>query len=528
MTGKQEINKKITDNTENFVTQDNGIISGYASVFDVADAYNDVVQKGAFSKAVNQFNHGKKPKLLWQHDINSPIGTIEKMYEDDHGLFIEAKLLLDLPSVRDIYCLLKNQAINGFSIGYRINKKFNQYGKQLLVDVDLLEISIVTFPACELATVSNVKSKGEIMDKNIQNMMNELNDNINDYLQSNDKKMEEIKKNIQAMPLSGNTKNDTCNRGFDEFIRSGIEEFSKKSLHSSEENGALLLPQELIEKIDKKLSYLSPMRAISKHLTVSGNSVEILVDIKNLDAGWSGKDDEPREETDTPELRKILIPVHEIYARPKASQQLLDDAKIDVEQWLINKIAEKFATLENIAFINGVGNDKPHGFLKYPSSPKEKRDFGTLQHFSTGAKGKFIDNETAFNVLIDMSCSIKPIYVKNAKWIMSRSALSEIRKLKNMEGLSLWQPSLSESTPSTLLGYPVIIDDDMPALQAGEESISIAFGDFSAGYQIVDRQELSILRDPYTSKPFVEFYSTKRTGGGVIDFDAIKLLKFSE
>jgi HK97 family phage major capsid protein len=151
-----------------------------------------------------------------------------------------------------------------------------------------------------------------------------------------------------------------------------------------------------------------------------------------------------------------------------------------------------------------------------------------LQHFITGANGAFADDESAVNVLIDMVCSLKPIYVKNAKWIMSRSALALVRKLKSADGTYLWQPSLSQSAPSTLLGYPVIIDDDMPAIQADTASTSIAFGDFLSGYQIVDRQGLRILRDPYTSKPFVEFYATKRTGGAVVDYDAIKLLKFEE
>ena len=245
------------------------------------------------------------------------------------------------------------------------------------------------------------------------------------------------------------------------------------------------------------------------------------------DAGWTSENEE-RIETDSPEVKKIKIPVYELYAKPKANQHLLDDSEIDVEEWLIDKIAEKFASLEDSAFINGDGTSKPHGFLKYSSNSDENRTFGILQHFLTGAKGKFVDNDSALNILIDMVCSIKPIYVKNAKWIMSRSALSEIRKIKNGDSLPIWAPSIADATPSTLLGYPVIIDDNMPALVNGQESTSVAFGDFSSGYQIVERQGLSILRDPYTSKPFVEFYASKRVGGDVIDFDAIKLLKFDE
>lgn len=520
--------KESSTDINRFSAHDDGIISGYASVFNVTDAYNDVVQKGAFTDAVAMFNDGKKPKLLWQHDVHYPIGIIEEMREDDYGLFIKARLLLELPQVKDIYCLLKNNAINGFSIGYRIKEKFNQNGKQILSKINLLEISIVTFPACESAVVSNVKNIGENkMNTEIQNEINKLNTNINDYIQSSNKKIAEIHRNIigKNMPLSGNI-TDCSSKDFEDYIRAGIDNLSKKSLSESDEHGALLLPQEIIDRISEKIKYLSPMRAISRVMTVSGNSVDLLVDEKSMDAGWAENDSSARNETTTPHLRKIAIPVHEIYARPKASKRLLDDSKIDVEQWLINKIAEKFAMLENQAFVNGDGNNKPLGFLQSKTSSDAERDFDVLQVFYTGAKGKFQDKMTAINLLIDMVCSLKPVYVKNAKWLMSRSALAAVRKLKNGDGAGIWQPSFAESTPSTLLGYPVIIDDDMPELSEGTGSKSIAFGDFSAGYQIIDRQGVSILRDPYSSKPFVEFYANKRTGGTVVDFNAIKILNF--
>ncbi len=371
------------------------------------------------------------------------------------------------------------------------------------------------------------------MKDEIQNAIDELNANVNNLIQQNSKEIEDIKMSItksNAMPLSGNAENRVYLKSeFDDYVRKGTSDFLKKSLNSVEgENGGYLIPQEITMQIDEKIKYLSPMRSLARTISISTNAIEIIVDSKMPDVGWSGDENEELLETDTPEINKIQIPVHEIYAKPKVSQKLLDDSQINAEEWLTSKIAEKIATLENLAFINGSGKDKPHGFLQCESDDAEERPFGKLQHFYSGAKGKFIDNDSAVNVLIDIACSIKPKYVKNAKWIMSRSALAEIRKLKNKDGVSLWNASIAESTPSTLLGYPVIIDDAMPMLEDGKESISVAFGDFYAGYQIVDRQGLKILRDPYTSKPFVEFYITKRTGGDVVDFDAIKLLKFTE
>ncbi|MDR0968297.1 MAG: HK97 family phage prohead protease [Holosporaceae bacterium] len=147
---------------------ENGEISGYASVFDVVDGYGDVVARGAFKNAVADSIAGKKPKLLWQHDVNSPIGVIEEIREDDRGLFIKGRLLLEIPKAKEVYSLLKNKAIDGFSIGYKIKGNHFRGGRQYLTDIDLLEISIVTFPACEEATVEKVKSKEDVLRKIIE------------------------------------------------------------------------------------------------------------------------------------------------------------------------------------------------------------------------------------------------------------------------------------------------------------------------------------------------------------------------
>ncbi len=482
---------------------ENGEIEGYASVFDELDSCGDIVVRGAFEKTICQMSSGKYPKLLWQHDTSSPIGTIQELREDDYGLFVKAKLLLEIPKAQEVYSLLKNKVVDGLSIGYRVNHHYIKGGNNYLTDLELVEISVVTFPACLSAVVESVKSKENLGSKYNQ-MKEKGNNNMN-------------------LPLSKEKE-----QNFAEFIRKGESSLFTKSLNeSTDKDGAVFLPTEIVYQIEEKLKYLSPMRNIAKNITISTSSVDIIADSKLPDAGWAAENDE-RIESDSPEVKKIKIQAHELYAKPKANQQLLDDTQVDVESWLINKIAEKFASLEDAAFVNGDGSDQPKGFLRHQSSVDENREFGVLQHFCTGANGAFVDNDSALDVLIDVACSIKPIYVKNAKWIMSRSTLAEIRKIKNRDGFPIWLPSIAEATPSTLLGYPVIVDDNMPKLTEGTASTAIAFGDFSAGYQIVDRQGLSVLRDPYTSKPFVEFYASKRVGGDVVDFDAIKLLKFSE
>lgn len=537
--------------------KENGEISGYASAFNIKDGYNDVTLRGAFAKAVDNFKSGKYPKLLWQHDASVPIGVIKEMYEDDYGLFIRCQLLLKIEKAREIYALLKMKAIDGFSIGYRIKDSYFCNGVRYLTDIDLIEISIVTFPACEEATVAEVKTDAQnapaymsltknhfeqneknnerkkiMMDK--QSTVSNFDGNINAIAKSNrNSNVEQIKTvNETTLPLEKIDNNNGTRyqkADFSNYIRNGIDDFFQKSLDSSSgKNGGYFLPTFLVEQIHDRMKFLSPMRSIAKVMTVSSNSIDMLVDSKNPDAGWTG-DNKENKETETPEIQKIKIPVHEIYAKPKASQRLLDDTQVNVEEWLITKISEKIAMLENSAFVSGNGTDKPKGFLNYETvDSAEKIEIGKLQHFKTGTDGKFPDDTSTVNLLIDIVCSVRPIYARNAKWIMPRSALSCIRKLKNKDGVALWQPSIAEATPSMLLGYPVILDDDMPALKEGTKSSSIAFGDFSSGYQIVDRSGLKIIRDPYTSKPFVEFYVSKRTGGAVIDFEAIKVLKFEK
>ena len=373
------------------------------------------------------------------------------------------------------------------------------------------------------------------INKEIQTAISELNENIDTFIKDNKKDIEQTKVkmfNETTLPLAkvGDDNENYQKADFSNYIRNGVDDFFKKSLNSSTgEAGGYFLPISIVEKVNNRMKFLSPMRSIAKVMTISSNSIDMLVDSKNPDAGWAGDTEEERVETDSPEIQKIKIPVHEIYAKPKANQRLLDDTQINVEEWLITKISEKIATLENAAFVNGNGTDKPKGFLNYDTvDTAEEIEIGKLQSFKTNVDGKFSDDGAALNLLIDMVCSIKPIYAKNAKWIMSRSALASVRKLKNKDGVALWQPSIAESTPSMLLGYPVILDDDMPVLKEGTKSASIAFSDFHSGYQIIDRQGLKILRDPYTSKPFVEFYASKRTGGAVVDFDARKILKFEE
>jgi HK97 family phage major capsid protein len=250
-----------------------------------------------------------------------------------------------------------------------------------------------------------------------------------------------------------------------------------------------------------------------------------LVTAGGTPAGWVAED-AGRPETNTPSFVEIAPPFGELYANPAASQAMLDDAAFDVEAWLAQEIATEFARAEGAAFVLGSGVNRPKGFLAAPTSAAADgvRPFGTLQFITSGAAGGFAASNPQ-DRLIDLVQALRPPYRQGAAFVMNSSTAARIRKFKTSDGAFLWQPGLVAGQPDTLLGYPVVEAEDMPDVAA--DSLSIAFGNFKAGYLIAERTETQILRDPFTHKPFVHFYATKRVGGQVSNSEAIKLMKFA-
>jgi len=321
------------------------------------------------------------------------------------------------------------------------------------------------------------------------------------------------------------------NRAFMDYIRKGIDaplhDYERKSLSTaSDRDGGYLVPSGLHNHLYETLQSASVMRGLASAREISSSALEMLIDKASADAGWVSETEE-RKETSTPELIKLRIPVHEMYARPQATQKLLDDASLNVEEWLSQKISQKMAAMENIAFIEGDGNNKPKGILSYPTADRGNWTWGKLEEIKTGANGNFEDGKGA-DTLLDLFHTLKTPYLPGASWLMSRTAQATLRKLKDPEGQHyLWQPPLGGQLTPTLLGYPVVICDDMPSLVSGTASKSILFGNFKEGYQIVDRTGIRVLRDPYSVKPYVEFYTTHRVGGDMLNFEALKVLNFA-
>jgi HK97 family phage major capsid protein len=311
------------------------------------------------------------------------------------------------------------------------------------------------------------------------------------------------------------------------YLRRGLEAgVELKALAgTSDSAGGYAVPEEIDARIDRTLTAISPIRAIANVVKVGSAGYRKLVTTGGTPSGWVAED-AARIETDTPVFTEIAPPFGELYANPAATQAMLDDAAFDVESWLADEIATEFARAEGAAFVGGSGINRPKGFLQAPVSAAADtvRPFGTLQFVTSGAAGAFAASSPQ-DRLIDLVQALRPPYRQGAVFVMNSATAARIRKFKTSDGAFLWQPGLTAGQPNTLLGYPVVEAEDMPDIAA--DSLSIAFGHFKAGYLIAERTETQILRDPYSHKPFVHFYATKRVGGQVANSEAIKLMKFS-
>lgn len=318
--------------------------------------------------------------------------------------------------------------------------------------------------------------------------------------------------------------------GFKSFLRGGDRSFGAEEMKAmsvgSDPDGGYLVPADMSGRIITRVFETSPMRPICNVVTISTDALEGIRDTDEAGTGgWVGETT-TRSETDTPELAKWRIPVWEMYAEPRATQKLMDDAAVDIEGWLAAKIADKLSRYENAAFVTGDGNNKPKGIAAYTTAATadDSRAWGVFEHVATANNADFASSNPG-DKLFDLVGAFKDQYLANARWLTRREVMTKVRKFKEATtNAYMWQPGLQAGQPQMLLGFPVTIAQDMPTLATG--SLSMAFGDFREAYQIVDRIGFRTLRDPYTAKPYVKFYTTRRVGGGAVQFEAVKFVKF--
>lgn len=361
------------------------------------------------------------------------------------------------------------------------------------------------------------------------------------FREANDERLSEIEKKSTADPLleakvdrlnkrletlsislsqpSATTVQTETKTAWSRFIRTGDETalIEAKSLSSTDGDGGYVAPIETENMIDRVLEEASPIRRIATVRKIGTGLFRKPVSTSQAAAGWAGET-ETRPQTTAPTLKLLDFPAGELYAMPAATQALLDDSVADVDAWLAEEVRDVFAAQETAAFVVGDGSNKPKGFLSYQGGAD------ALQEVATGAAGDFTAGDQ-YDTLLALTYALKSRYRPGSSFVMNRRTLSTIRTIKDADGNYVWTPGQEAGNPSTLLGYPVVEAEDMPNIAAG--STAVAFGDFRRGYLIADRQGVRVLRDPYSAKPYVLFYTTKRVGGGVQDKDAIALMNFS-
>lgn len=314
---------------------------------------------------------------------------------------------------------------------------------------------------------------------------------------------------------------------FEAYVRHGqageLRRLEEKALSvGTDADGGYLVPEETEAGVMRSLADISPIRAIAGVRQVSSTTYKKPFAITGAGSGWVGET-AARPETTTPTLAELTFPTMELYAMPSATQTLLDDAAVDIDEWLAQEVRIAFAEQEGAAFVAGDGVNKPRGFLDYDTVANDAWEWAKLGYVATGVSGGFAAADPSDN-LVDLVYALRAPYRGNAHWVMNRATQAEIRKIKDGDGNYIWRPGEQAGAQASLMNHPIAESEDMPDI--GADSFAIAFGDFSRGYLIVDRIGLRVLRDPYSAKPYVLFYTTKRVGGGVQDFDAIKLMKF--
>jgi HK97 family phage major capsid protein len=333
-----------------------------------------------------------------------------------------------------------------------------------------------------------------------------------------------LTKQMNFLEKSGG-ENPHLPKGLGHYLKTGeMEDWEQKALTSGAESGGILLPEHEQALLEEGLIPLCPMRQVCGQTTISGGTLDLLLAPQGGDVGWV-KESDSRGETKEPLLSKISITTHEIYAKPRATQRLLDDAKMDVESWLRRAISKSMSRAENAAFTLGDGLQQPRGFLSVNQRFQGSAVSSGIETFKSGAPGSL--GSTPVDLLIRLYYALPQWYMSDACWMMPRAMLPLIKTLK-MGDHYIWSPATSQGMHDLLLGQRVVLNDDMPAPHGQNATTSLAFGNFKSGYMIVDRAGIETLRDPYSSKPYVEFYTTKRVGGDVVDMDAIKLLHLGE
>ena len=392
------------------------------------------------------------------------------------------------------------------------------------------------FKAANDERLQQIEAKGAA-DPLTTEKVEKLNTALDEIRAENRKQLDAIEAKVNRAGMlggDGHSEQDQARaehrKAFNAFFRKGIdngvEELAIKAALSvgSDPDGGFTVPFELDQSIDRIMKKYCSMRALSTVRTIGAASYKKIINLAGNQSGWVG-DGESGAETNTPRLAEMDFPAMTVYSFPFATQEMLDDSFLDIESWLSDEVGIDFSEQEGAAFISGNGVKKPRGILSYPIVANASYVHGKVGYVATGAAGAFASGVTQADCLMDLIHSVKRGYRQNAAFLCNTATLGTIRKFKTTYGEYLYSESIAPEIPATFAGYPIIEDDNMPDIAAN--SFSVAFGDFAQAYVIVDRLGTRVLRDPFTQKGRIGFYTTKRVGGGIQKYEAIKLLKFA-
>lgn len=534
---------------------DEGIFEGYLSTYDDVDSYGTYFIPGAWDKSIERFNSGEVIPVLWSHDRSKPIGKFTELKSDEKGLWGRGKLTLEDPQAKIAYAHMKDGSVMGLSVGFEMDYDNVIYNRLLdalgIAEADLFECSVVVFPANSNAKITNYKSQnhdhGEVkmegsiaetiekMNAAIENLRNAQTAQNDAEISKRDTEIADLKKQIAQLsnPITGTAQTEDPSKQYEKDFHNYLKTGNALNLRNdpvppvagsegTNGNGGYVCPDGLDKRVVELLTPRSTIRRNATIIVPAGKKYERPYKKTGITSGWVGETT-ARTATDAQTYDMISAEVGELYAFPQYTQNFLADTWYNVEQGFARDLAISFADKEETAFISGDGSNKPKGILgsttAFGTEDDTQRDWNKLQKVNTGSA-----TGITLNSLYTIKDSLNYAYRSNAKWYMSTSTYTALQQtLVDAERRGIFgRGDVSQNMPETLLGYPIEIDDYMPAVAAN--SYPIIFGDMRQGYAILERPGIGVLRDMYSNKPYIGLYSIKRVGGLIQDYRALKVL----
>ena len=543
-----ELQTRFCDFDVRSVNKAEGKITGYLSTFNDVDSYGTYMKKTAFDKFLREFaEHGYLP-ALWQHDRTQLIGRWIDLHTDDKGLVGTLQLTLADPQAQIALAHAEDSSIRGFSIGFMIESDDIEYNKELdaygLDNVDLKECSLVTFPANTQAQITSVKQEEFIvateketeMEEKRFNELSQKFDNFEKSIMDNnverDAKIENMMREISnlksnAMTGTADAKVDhTYDQQFHKYMTTGVMTSNDLVTHQVAGNegnntqGGYLVPDGLDKRVIELLTNKSVTRQNATIITPEGNKYTRPYKVTGLIAGWVAENG-ARTQTDAQTYQQVTAELGELYAFPLYTQRFLADSWYNIQEAFIRDLADAFVDAEETAFITGDGANKPKGILTYTLSADgdKKRTWNNLQGIASGSA-----SDVTLAGLIKAKDQLNTSYRAGAKWYMNTNTYTALQDLlkDSSQRRIFGNVDVATNAPTLLLGYPIVICEYMPDIASG--SNPIIFGDMKAGYAVLDRPGIGVVRDDLTQKPYIGFYSIKRVGGLVQDYRALKVV----